>query len=104
MEADGAARADGAGGEYKMSEAVKAVRTCQNWVELVWGYFCCMWDLMVTDLGVRHLWNITPLKLLGAPSLNACEAFGMVFTGSTMGFGVNDGGSMFFISLLLSIV
>jgi hypothetical protein len=26
---------------------------------LVWGYFCCMWDLMVTDLGVRHLWNIT---------------------------------------------
>jgi hypothetical protein len=28
---------------------------------LVWGYFCCFQDLMVTDLGVRHLWNITTL-------------------------------------------
>jgi hypothetical protein len=28
MEADRAAGADGAGGEYKMSEAVKVVRTC----------------------------------------------------------------------------
>jgi hypothetical protein len=41
-EVDGAARADGARGEYKTSEAVKVVRTCQNWMELVWGYFCCM--------------------------------------------------------------
>jgi hypothetical protein len=30
MEADRADRADGAGGEYKVSEAVKMVRTCQN--------------------------------------------------------------------------
>jgi hypothetical protein len=30
MEADRADRADGAGGEYKISEAVKMVRTCQN--------------------------------------------------------------------------
>jgi hypothetical protein len=29
-EADGAARADGARGEFKISEAVKVVRTCQN--------------------------------------------------------------------------
>jgi hypothetical protein len=29
-EVDGANRADGAGGEYKVSEAVKVVRTCQN--------------------------------------------------------------------------
>jgi hypothetical protein len=42
MEVDRAAGADGARGEYKMSEAVKAVRTCQTWMELVWGYFCCM--------------------------------------------------------------
>jgi hypothetical protein len=30
MEADGAGGADGASGEYKVSEVVKAVRTCQN--------------------------------------------------------------------------
>jgi hypothetical protein len=30
MEADGADRADRAGGEYKVSEAVKTVGTCQN--------------------------------------------------------------------------
>jgi hypothetical protein len=30
MEADGADGADRAGGEYKVSEAVKMVRTCQN--------------------------------------------------------------------------
>jgi hypothetical protein len=29
-EADGADRDDGAGGEYKVSEAIKVVRTCQN--------------------------------------------------------------------------
>jgi hypothetical protein len=41
-EVNGAAGADGAVGEYKMPKAVKVVRTCQNWMELVWGYFCCM--------------------------------------------------------------
>jgi hypothetical protein len=30
MEADGADGADGDGSEYKVSEAVKTVRTCQN--------------------------------------------------------------------------
>jgi hypothetical protein len=43
-EVDGAGEADGAGSEYKVLEAVKAVRTCQNSdrMELVCGYFCCM--------------------------------------------------------------
>jgi hypothetical protein len=30
MEADGAGGADGGGSEYKVSEVVKAVKTCQN--------------------------------------------------------------------------
>jgi hypothetical protein len=41
-EVDGA---DGAGSEYKVSEAVKwseLVRACQDRLVLVWGYSCCM--------------------------------------------------------------
>jgi hypothetical protein len=34
--------ADRARGEYKISKVVKTIRTCQNRIGLVWGYFCYM--------------------------------------------------------------
>jgi hypothetical protein len=59
MEADRADRADGAGSEYKVLEAVKMVRTCQNLLRQNGTRLGLLLLPMVTDLGIRHLWNIT---------------------------------------------
>jgi hypothetical protein len=63
MEADRADGADRDSGEYKVSEAVKTVRTCQN---SLGQNGTRLWLLLLhvgpngDGFGVRHLWNTTP--------------------------------------------
>jgi hypothetical protein len=61
-EVDRADRADGASGEYKVLEAVKMVRTCQNSLGQNGTHLGLLLLLVGPNgdgFGVRHLWNIT---------------------------------------------
>jgi hypothetical protein len=67
MEADGADGDDGGSGEYKVSEVVKMVRTCQSLSE----QNCTHLGLLLLHTGPNgdgfHLWNITTHQIVAMP-------------------------------------